>query len=304
MLEAKITGKEKSMSYSSEIKDRLAEITNECSFCDRAQLSAMVRYTGRFKDGRLMLYTENEACVKKICELNEKCIGISQKYEFREKSKLYEYTLSDNAVDNLCDALLLFEDDFNSITPFECCRAAYIRGAFLGGGSISDPKKSYHMEFDSRHQAEADRLLGMLSLCGISAKITCRKGHYIVYVKDYTSIADILGLMGDSQAALDIYGISVEKELRNSINRQMNCENANMDKIADAYKKHLSAIEKIKKTIGLAKLPAVLREIAEVRVKYPEDSLKQLGERLENPIGKSGVNHRLNRIVEIADEIK
>lgn len=291
------------MSYSSDIKDRLAGIENECNFCDRAQLAAMVRYTGRLKENMLTLYTENETCAAKLCELTEKCTGISGEYEFKEKSRLYEYILSDNAVDNLCDALLLFDDDCDALTPFECCRAAYIRGAFLGGGSISDPKKSYHMEFDARHAPEADRLLGMLSKCGISAKITCRKGHYIVYIKDYTSIADVLGLIGDSQAALEIYGISVEKELRNSINRQMNCENANMDKIADAYKKHLSAIEKIKKTIGLSKLPAVLQEIAEVRVKYPEDSLKQLGERLEKPIGKSGVNHRLNRIVEIAEEI-
>lgn len=291
------------MSYSSDIKDKLCEIENECSFCDRAQLAAIVRYTGRLKDNKLALYTENETCAKKMCELTEKCTGISDTYEYKEKSRLYEYILSDNATDNLCDALLMFDDESESITPFECCRSAFIRGAFLGGGSISNPKKSYHMEFDARHESEADRLLALLSKCGISAKITCRKGHYIVYIKDYSSIADVLGLIGDSQAALEIYGISVEKELRNSINRQMNCENANMDKIADAYKKHLSAIEKIKKTIGIEKLPEVLQEIAEIRVKYPEDSLKQLGERLEKPIGKSGVNHRLNRIVEIAEEI-
>ena len=250
------------MSYSSDIKDKLCEIENECSFCDRAQLAAIVRYTGRLKDIKLALYTENETCAKKMCELTEKCTGISDTYEYKEKSRLYEYILSDNATDNLCDALLMFDDE-----------------------------------------SEADRLLALLSKCGISAKITCRKGHYIVYIKDYSSIADVLGLIGDSQAALEIYGISVEKELRNSINRQMNCENAKMDKIADAYKKHLSAIEKIKKTIGIEKLPEVLQEIAEIRVKYPEDSLKQLGERLEKPIGKSGVNHRLNRIVEIAEEI-
>ena len=143
----------------------------------------------------------------------------------------------------------------------------------------------------------------MLLKCGVSAKTTYRKGHYVVYIKEYSAIADTLGLIGDSSSAFEIHNISIEKDVRNSINRQMNCENANMDKVADAYMKHLAAIEKIKNTIGFEKLPEVLREIAKIRVKYPEDSLKQLGERLENPIGKSGVNHRLNRIMAIADEI-
>lgn len=110
--------------------------------------------------------------------------------------------------------------------------------------------------------------------------------------------------MGDSVGALDIYYVSAEKDVRNSINRRMNFENANMDKTADAYQKHFAAIKKIEKTIGLDKLTPVLKEIAEIRLLNPEDSLRSLGEKLEKPIGKSGVNHRLNRIVEIADEIK
>jgi DNA-binding protein WhiA len=291
------------MSFSSEIKERVAEFENECEFCNRAQLAAMIRYTGRLRDGKLILYTENEACAKIICTLIKRCTGLLESYEYIEKSRLYECIIEDNDVDNVCDALMLFDNSDEQLVPFDCCRGSYIRGAFLGGGSSSDPKKSYHLEFDARHEPEADRLLEMLEKSGVFAKKTYRKGHYIVYVKDYTSIADILGIIGDSLSALEVYNISAEKELRNTINRQMNCENANMGKIADAYIKHLSAIEKVKKTIGLDKLPEVLQEIARVRVEYPEDSLKQLGERLEKPIGKSGVNHRLNRIVEIADEL-
>lgn len=291
------------MSFSSDIKKRLAAIENSCDFCNRAQLSALVRYTGRIRENAITLYSENEACVLCISKLVEVVTGISGEYEYLDKSRMYEYTLNGDNADNLCDAILLFDNDYDALIPFECCKAAYIKGAFLGGGSITDPNKSYHIEFDARYSAEADRLCKILDSIGISAKVTNRKGHYIVYVKDYSSIADILGVMGDSTSALEIYNISVEKELRNSINRQLNCESANMDKVADAYKKHLAAIEKIKKTIGLAALPKTLQEIAEVRVKYPEDSLKQLGERLEKPIGKSGVNHRLNRIVEIAEEL-
>lgn len=292
------------MSFSSDIKDRISEIENRCEYCKRAQLAAMVRYTGKIKNDGIILTTENESVMKCLKRLIFENSGIETEYEYREKTRLFEMTISDaGAIDNLSDLLMLYGDDYGDLTPFDCCVTAYIRGAYLGGGSVSNPEKNYHLEFDARYEAEADRLCRMLSKCGVTAKITSRKSHSIVYIKEYSLIADTLGIIGDSSSALEIYNISVEKDVRNSINRHMNCENANMDKVADAYMKHLAAIEKIKNTIGLEGLPDVLKEIAQVRVEYPEDSLKQLGERLENPIGKSGVNHRLNRIVAIADDI-
>ena len=292
------------MSFSSDVKKRISQIKNECEYCNRAQLAAMVRYTGKIKEDGITLSTENEAVIECLERLIFENTGIRAEYEYKEKTRLFEMSISDEQViENLTDLLMLYGDDYEMLTPFEYCTMSYIRGAFLGGGSISDPQKSYHLEFDSKYESEADRLCQMLEKCGVSSKITYRKGHYIVYIKEYSAIADTLGIIGDSSSALEIYNISIEKDVRNSINRQMNCESANMDKVADAYMKHLAAIDTVKKTIGIEKLPPVLQEIAKVRVKYPEDSLKQLGERLENPIGKSGVNHRLNRIVAIADEI-
>ncbi|MBQ3037938.1 MAG: DNA-binding protein WhiA [Clostridia bacterium] len=293
------------MSFSSDIKDRISANENSCDFCNRAQLAAMVRYAGRFGDDKIVFATENKNVAECAKELIYKNFGINTEYSYKAKSRLYDIVIDDiSAVENICDALMMHGDDNGSLVPFECCVNSYIKGAFLGGGSLSDPHKSYHLEFDSKYQSEAERLCKLLEDMSIPAKITCRKKHYVVYVKEYSAIADVLGIIGDTNSAFDIYNISIEKDVRNNINRQMNCENANMDKIADAYKKHLSAIEKIKKTIGLNKLPDVLQEIAEVRVKYPEDGLKQLGERLEKPIGKSGVNHRLNRIMAIADELE
>lgn len=290
------------MSFSSDVKKRISTIENECEMCNRAQLAAMVRYMGKFREYDILLTTENESVIKCQQRLILETTGIKTEYEYKKKSRLYEMSIeNDDVIDNLSDLLMLFDDDYNI---FDCCKMSYIRGAFLGGGSISDPKKNYHLEIDAKYEPEADRLCNMLKSMGVVAKKTNRKGHYVVYVKEYSAIADILGVVGDSMSALEIYNIFVEKDVRNSINRQMNCENANMDKVADAYKKHLSAIEIVKKTIGIEKLPDVLQEIARVRVEYPEDSLKQLGERLEKPIGKSGVNHRLNRIVQIADEIR
>lgn len=292
------------MSFSSDVKKRISMIENECEYCNRAQLAAMVRYTGKIRENGITLSTENEAVIKCLERLIFENAGIRAEYEYKDKTRLFEMSISnEQVIDNLTDLLMLFSDDYDMLTPFDCCTMSYIRGAYLGGGSISDPQKSYHLEFDSKYEPEADRLCKMLQKCGVTSKITYRKGHYVVYIKEYSAIADILGIIGDSTSALEIYNISIEKDVRNSINRQMNCESANMDKVADAYMKHLAAIEKIKNTIGFEKLPEVLQEIAKIRVLYPEDSLKQLGERLEKPIGKSGVNHRLNRIVAIADEI-
>lgn len=293
------------MSFSANVKVRIAQIEEKCEFCNRAQLSAIIRYAGRVKQDGIFIYSENKAvadCAKRLIYENT---GIDIIVDYKKNSGLYELWIKEqNMIDNITDLLMINQENYDFLMPFDCCLLSYVRGAFLGGGSISDPNKSYHLEFDCRYEAEADRLCKFLSNINITAKKTYRKGHYIVYLKEYAQIADILGAIGDSSSALEIYGISIEKDVRNTINRQMNCENANMDKVADAYKKHLAAIEKIKKTIGLEKLPPVLKEIAIVRIQYPEDSLKSLGERLENPIGKSGVNHRLNRILQIASEIK
>ena len=293
------------MSFSSEIKEKISGIETGCTNCKRAQLLAMIRYSGRIKDNLIVLVTENESVARCIVRLIYELFNYETAIEYKEKSRLYEVTISEeNIINDVTELLILTKDDYMEIMPRICCRDSYVRGAFLGGGSISDPYKSYHLEFDARYEPEADRLCELLNSIGISAKITCRKGRFIVYIKEYEAIADVLGMIGDTNAALDIYNISAEKDIRNNINRQMNCENANMDKVADAYMKHLAAIEKIKRTIGIDKLPETLQEIAKVRVMYPEASLKQLGEKLEEPIGKSGVNHRLNRLIEIAENIK
>ena len=273
------------MSFSSEIKDRISQIENECSNCDREQLGAMIIYSGRIRDKSIVLSTENESVAVCMKRLMGKFSDDNIDLIYSDKSRLYEVSADENILDKVFSNIFKKTEKEDS----DCCIRAYIRGAFLAGGSVSDPHKSYHFEFDAKYEPEAHRLKKLLEQTGIPSKITCRKKRYVVYIKEYGVIADILGVIGDTNAAFDIYNISIEKDLRNNINRQNNCENANMDKIADAYQKHLVAIEKIKKTIGLSKLPEVLQEIARVRLEYP--------------IGKSGVNHRLNRIVEISEQL-
>ena len=294
------------MSFSSELKEKLAVVGAACEFCMGAELAGVFKFAGRTAREGILIATENKAVAGYICTAAAECLGVKLQYDYRETSRTYLFSIRDSlTIDNISASLMLSPpEDISGMRPFACCKAAYVRGAFLGGGSISDPAKSYHMEFDARTEADAKDLAAVLAELDVPVKITCRKGHYIVYIKEYEVIADVLGIIGAGGAAMEIYNISIEKEIRNNVNRQVNCENANMDKVADAYCRHLAAIEKIKAGIGLDKLPDTLREIAEVRLAYPDESLKELGARLEKPIGKSGVNHRLARLLEIADSLK
>lgn len=288
------------MSFSSRIKEKLAPFNGGCGSCGLYELAGFMGSSLKINKDCMIMVTENLFVAERITKIINGLYGCNIKPEYA--SGIYKIKICDeNTAAKMLEDTGHLKDDIK--TENECCMGAYARGAFLGGGSITDPQKSYHMEFDYKFEQQAKKLENLLHNSGISAKITERKGHFVVYVKEYESIAGILGLIGAGGAAIEIYNVSAEKELRNEINRQMNCENANMDKIASAYCRHLRAIEKIKTKMGLEKLPDSLREAAVIRMKYPEDSLKDLGKRFKEPIGKSGVNHRLNRIIEIADNL-
>lgn len=288
------------MSFSSEIKRKLSGVEGICKKCTVFELAGFMGNAAKITPDKIVLTTESKESAEKIAKI------INQIYHIDERPRLLSGIYRLEICDSEAAYAMLADTGYTEKSiniENECCMGAYTRGAFLGGGSITNPEKSYHMEFDYKYTEQAGKLEHVFEKAGIIVKSTQRKAHTVLYVKEYELIAGILGLMGDGAGAVEIYNISAEKEIRNEINRQMNCENANMDKIAAAYCRHMAAIEKIKKTSGFDKLPDVLREIAELRIEYPEDSLKDLGARLKNPIGKSGVNHRLNRLIEIAENI-
>lgn len=290
------------MSFTKKIKNQISKTENDCDFCDIAELSAIVKLCAGYRDGAVTIVTENEAVAGRIEALFEKVF--SKKAEFIRKNGSCRFCPDlDFFAECMAVRLMLFNTGDAEVTPLDCCRAAYIRGAFLGGGSMSDPKTRYHMEFDAKYEGYAEQIRKILADMGIPSKITCRKGRYVVYVKEYEAIADILGCMGAVGAAMELYNVSIEKEIRNTVNRQANCELANIDKITNASFAQIESIKKIERTIGFSELPEALREIAEIRRKYPDESLKELGEHLNPPIGKSGVNHRLKRIMDIAAEL-
>ena len=290
------------MSFTQNIKENVSKITNQCDRCDLAELSAICKLCTNYQGNKAFIVTENEAVAELIQNLFKKVFKREIYYKNRNGSFRF-YPDYEFFVGEFADKLMLFGDDYKNLLEKECCKAAYIRGAFLGGGSVSDPDSRYHLEFDARYEAYANQLLNILSELGISSKVTYRKGRYIVYIKGYEQIAGVLGIIGDISAAMEFYNKIAEKDLRNNANRRANCEIANIDKIARAFAQQEAAIKKIENTVGLTTLPKPLFEMAKLRIENPFDTLAELGEKANPPIGKSGVNHRLKRITEIAGKL-
>ncbi|MBR0086480.1 MAG: DNA-binding protein WhiA [Lachnospiraceae bacterium] len=183
-----------------------------------------------------------------------------------------------------------------------CCKKAYIRGLFLSSGTVSDPEKMYHLEMVFRTQEEAREFRSLLKLNGIPSKVIERKNRFVVYLKEGDVIVDFLALIGASASLLAFENTRVYKEVRNAVNRQVNCETANLEKTISAAISQTQAIEKIKSLNLYSLLPAPIRELAEMRLEYPESSLKELGEMMDPPVSKSGVNHRMRKLLSIAEE--
>lgn len=283
------------MSFSSDIKEKLCTAKFKCPRCAAAETAGIFRTVMKPGSADLRFTTENAAVAERAAYDIKEGFGIDAVVSDGKKNRCVAAAGGFDA-ENI--AGLIFGDP----APFGCCRAAYARGAFLGGGSVSDPKKNYHLEICARSRKEAEFLMRLLPE-GLRAGLTERKGSFVVYMKGCEEIADFLGYIGAPSAALELFSVQIEKEMRNNINRRVNCESANADKMARAASRHIVAAEKIKAAGKWDSLPDTLREIGDLRCEFPEDSLKELGGRLDPPIGKSGVNHRLNRLKSFADSL-
>lgn len=294
------------MSFSWDIKEKLCTLSGECPYCIRAEIAGIVGFSGEFSENLLRLMTEQQTLADRIVYDLKECIGIEAKQSGEKTKKIL---ITDKAVlDNLRACLFLddeqTEKEFDEeILKLDCCKSAYIRGAFLGGGCVLDPEKSYHLEFDTKYKKSSGRLKRLLESMGYPVKSTYRKGHNIVYIKGWEAIADILGVMGAGMGALALYSAQIEKDIRNNVNRQVNCETANAEKTAIAAAKQIGAIKKIESTCGLCVLGESLESLARLRLEYPDHSLQALGEMLTPTLGKSGVNHRMNKIIEFSKQL-
>ncbi len=287
------------MSFSAEVKEELAKHISPARHCQMAELSAMLHYAGQYglmEDGTLTIgfQSENEAVLRKGFTLLKKAYNIDTVIGVKGQKK----------VDLLAIMGDLSGPADTSLLKQACCRRAFIRGAFLSCGSISDPTKGYHLEFVCNNRTQAEQLQEIIGQFDIEAKIVCRKKYFVVYVKEGAGIVELLNIMEAHVALMNLENLRILKEMRNSINRRVNCEAANIQKTVQASTRQVEDIIYLRDYYGFSRLPDNLREMAEVRLAYPEAALKELGEYLSPPVGKSGVNHRLRKLSELAEKLR
>lgn len=287
------------MTFSAEVKEELGRHISAARHCQLAELAAILHFCGQYgkdADGNYTLgfQTENETVVRKGFTLLRKTFNI-----------MSTETVSESQMEDL---VLLFGDFSEPVNPLliksTCCKRAFLRGAFLSVGSISNPNNGYHLEYVCPAQTVAEQLREVICGFGIEAKIVQRKKYYVVYIKEGAGIVDLLNVCEAPIALMNLENLRILKEMRNSVNRRVNCETANITKTVNAAARQLDDIRYIQKTKGLKFLPDSLREMAEVRLENPEAALHELGELMDPPVGKSGVNHRLRKLCEIANQLR
>lgn len=287
------------MSFSSEVKEELAKHISPARHCQIAELAALLHFSGQYGQDRtgsltIGFQTENEAVVRKGFTLLKKTYNIET-----------DVAVNGEERDNLIAKFGVLEEPVSAVLiKNSCCQRAFLRGAFLAIGSMSDPQKSYHMEFVCINEDQAKQLKNVIKGFEMDARIVIRKKYHVVYLKEGAAIVDLLNVMEAHIALMNLENLRILKEMRNSINRRVNCEAANITKTVNASTKQIDDIILIRDSYGLYNLQDNLREMAEIRLEYPDATLKELGEYLDPPVGKSGVNHRLRKLGELADRLK
>ncbi|MCK9444861.1 MAG: DNA-binding protein WhiA [Tissierellaceae bacterium] len=313
------------MSFSSTTKNELSRISIEDSCCAIAELSALIRMNGTIQisgiDNIILKFTtENAAIARRIFSLFKFIYNTTVEVMVRRNKQLkknnnYLIVINDGEITKktledvgfIGNGFSVFNPNYKipeKIVENRCCKRSYIRGAFLGGGSITNPEKTYHLEFVTSKEEHSNDLSDLINSFDLNSKIVLRKDYYVVYLKEGEQIVDLLNIVGAHQALLKLEDIRVLKNVRNNINRIVNCETANLSKTIEASMRQVENIKLIDKFMGLEQLSDGLREVARLRLEFNEASLKEIGQMLNPPVGKSGINHRFRKIEELAEQLK
>ena len=303
------------MSFSYEVKEELGRHIGSSRHCQLAELAAIIYCVGHieFENGRairLTLQTDNPLVSRKFFTLIKKAYNsIPQSgHELKpviEDSELLEALLKSIRMIDSNGHVRGMEEGVNPVvTRNSCCKRAFLRDSFLCIGSISDPNKGYHLEYVCTLESQANQLKELIESFDIEARIVRRKKYYVLYVKEGSGIVDLLNIMEAPVSLMNLENLRIVKEMRNSINRRVNCEVANITKTVNAATKQIEDITFIRDHYGFSKLQDSLKQMAEVRLEHPEATLLELGKYLDPPVGKSGVNHRLRKLSELADKIR
>lgn len=312
------------MSFSASTKNELSRIEPEKKCCKLAEIAGFIRFCGTIKisgGGKLtvILLTENPAVARHLKKLIKDYFGVHAslvivKTAVLKKNHSYELVIDTESAEQILreTGILTVKEGCNYISDgiypgiirTKCCRRAYLRGVFLGAGTISDPEKAYHLEIVCNSEILCNDVKKLVNSFGLHAKSVKRKSSYVVYIKEAEQIIDFLNILGAHSHLLEFENIRIIKDLRNKTNRINNCDSANLDKTINASLKLIESIRLIEQTRGLTSLPDKLQEAARLRLENPESSLAELAEMMSPPIGKSGLNHRFKKIEEIAEKIR
>ncbi len=312
------------MSFSGNVKEELSHQIAQARHCQIAELAALISMCGAVvitpgEKYRIKIHTEKIAVARKCFTLVTKTFNIrtdiSVRRNLEKGSETYMLVIREHE-----DALRILqatkligerEDAYSALHIVDpilvqqpCCKRAFLRGAFLAAGSMSDPNKAYHFEIVCTTVNMAEQLRRMMCSFSMDAKIVARKKMYVVYLKEGAQLVDMLNIMEAHVSLMELENVRILKEMRNAVNRKVNCETANINKTVSAAVKQVEDIRYIQQTIGLDKLSDGLKEMAILRLEHPDATLKELGELSDPPVGKSGVNHRLRKIGEIAEGVR
>ena len=313
------------MSFASNTRAELARELCADKCCARAELAAALLASGgiSFRFGRepsyaLSVTTAEAAVVRHYFQLLKRHFKITAQIRTLRSDSLngmtrYQLVIPEEDSRLLLDEAGLYDPEapfgLRAVPPEElvdyaCCKKTFLKSAFMISGGMSNPEIAYHIEIAAPTEDFADYVIKNLNYYEIGAKKACRKAKFVVYLKKSDDVSDMLTLMGASQAVLTLQNVRIKKDVSNRVNRQLNCDNSNINRTMNTALSQIADIKYIDEQLGLDKLPAPLREIAEVRMNNAATSLGGLGEMLEKPIGKSGVNARLRKISEIADKLR
>ncbi len=307
------------MSFSSDTKKELCKVNSKLDEMNKAEAYGLLLFCKKFSDTEISFKTESSETTKRFAELTASCTGSVVEIKKSLSARKNKASLYRVSIPNIEDCKRIFDyfghssSDFSlrinrANIEFEVCAAAFLRGAFLTCGSITSPESEYHLEFNAVHKNLSEDLCKIIQETteyvggrAIKPKVVCRRGSYVVYLKDSEDISDILTLMGAGNASMNVMQIKIMKNYENAKNRQVNSQLANTDKIVSAAAKQVKAITILDESGKLGTLSEELQEAARVRKQYPLVSLKELCTYFDTPISKSGLNHRLNKLIELAD---
>lgn len=289
-------------SFSKRTKEMLTRLEPGEHCCCEAEMMGILMFAGRLKGSAVRVTLDCRHSIMRFAQLLESCLGVEIEIESLKSS--FFCTLSDKRVlQKIVEYELSTDSIAESLIKSDCCRAAFLRGAFLGGGTVTDPNKTYNMEFATYSKKIHDEFKAILQKMNLGFRSIIKKNSFVLYTKNSDIICDALAYMGAFSAQMEMLNVKIEREVRSEITRASNSETANMDKVIEASSRHVSAIEKIREVSGLDSLPDELRELAVLRIEFKHLSLDQLGKKLTPPLSKSGVNHRLKKLLEIAEKL-